>query len=144
MPPAKTFLRCAPAAHYIFAYFWWCWESPAQLKVGSTKQNQQRLKSPSSFLSRWICSSLCLCWHRERWWDWGGTGTSIPLVWGLLGALVIQALLPSELCQAPGAEITVILKNHCQPTHFKLPRRWLPPVSKSRQDHLWMIPFLAI
>lgn len=73
-----------------------------------------------------------------------GRGTSIPLIWGLLGALVVQALLPSEVCQAPGTGFTVVLKENPQPTHFKSPWRWLPPVSKSRQEHLWMICFLAL
>lgn len=73
-----------------------------------------------------------------------GRGTSIPWIWGLLGAPVIQALLPSELCQPPGTDCTAVLKDHCQPTHTKLPQRWLPPVPKGRQEQLWMISFLAI
>lgn len=50
-----------------------------------------------------------------------GRGTSIPLICGLLGILVVQALLPSELCQAPGTRFTTVLKENPQPTHFKLP-----------------------
>lgn len=47
-----------------------------------------------------------------------GRGTSIPLIWGLLGAFVIQALLPSELCQDPGTEFTVVLKKIIASQHI--------------------------
>lgn len=71
-----------------------------------------------------------------------GRGTSIPWIWGLLGAPVIQALLPSEPCQPPGTDCTAVLKDHCQPTHNKLPWRWLPPVLRADKSNWGWSPSL--
>lgn len=137
----------------------------------------------SPFLSSWLLQLLLshenssLCWHREWWWDRGGAAF-IPLIWGLLGAHVIQALLPSKLCQSPTGILKKILASpfqtlvednlhqeeiYCVSRHPLFPWgcclqqllmqthinskflwRWLPPVSKSSQEHFWMICFLAI
>lgn len=73
----------------------------------------------SPFISSWLLQLLLshenssLCWHREWWWDRGGAAF-IPLIWGLLGAHVIQALLPSKLCQSPTGILKKILASPFQ------------------------------